>query len=50
MVEGRCPGRGWSEFSPAANLLRPYRLITFTGQRILLGVVTPPSPLRSCTR
>ena len=50
MVEGRCLGRGWSEFSPAGNLLRPYRLITFMDQRILLGAVTPPSPLRSCTR
>lgn len=50
MVEGRCRGRGWSASSPAANLLRPCRLITFMGQRILLGAVTPPSPLRSCTR
>ncbi len=50
MAEKHCRGRGWSEFSPAANLLRLYRLITFAGQRILFGAFTPPSPLRSCTR
>lgn len=50
MVEGRCLGRGWSEFSPAANLLRPCRLITFMGQRVLLGAASLPCPSRSCTR
>lgn len=50
MAEKHCRGRGWSEFSLVANLRRPCRLITFMGQRILLGAVTLPSPLRSCTR
>ena len=50
MAEKHCRGRGWSAFSLVANLLRPCRLITFMGQRILLSAAIPLSLLWSCTR